>query len=82
MHDNGEPGWHTSTFSGTSGCVEVGRIGAEILVRDSKNPDDGQLRIGLSAWRTFIGAIRSGEFDQRDGASSTGRASPCATLHG
>jgi hypothetical protein len=62
VHDNGDVRWRTSSYSGTSGCVEVGRNGDEILIRDSKNPRGGRLAIDRSAWRIFVAAVRAGEF--------------------
>ncbi len=44
------------------GCVEVS-TGEKILVRDSKNPDAGTLEFTHDEWKTFIGGVKSGEFD-------------------
>lgn len=43
--------WRKSSFSGAEGadCVEVS-YSAEVLLRDSKKPDAGTLRVPASAW--------------------------------
>ncbi|MBA0124517.1 DUF397 domain-containing protein [Haloechinothrix sp. YIM 98757] len=51
--------WRTSSYSGNGGnCVEVGwRRDAEALVRDSKAPSGGALRVAVPAWRAFLTAL-------------------------
>lgn len=43
--------WRKSSFSGAEGadCVEVS-YSAEVLLRDSKKPDAGTLRVPASSW--------------------------------
>jgi hypothetical protein len=56
--------WRTSTRSaGNGACVEVASLGAETVVRDSKDPDGPVLRFSLTSWRTFIAAVGVGAFD-------------------
>ena len=61
--------WRKSSFSngtGGSNCVEVGRSGEDILVRDSKqNGTDAQpcLSFTPDEWRAFIAGVKAGEFD-------------------
>lgn len=45
-------------------CVEVATPQGSGLtaVRDSKDPDDGMLAFGNSAWGQFLDGIRSGAF--------------------
>ena len=57
--------WKKSTFSGTSNCVEVARVGGRLLVRDSKNPDRPGLAFTEHEWRAFISGVKAGEFDTR-----------------
>ncbi|SNR41279.1 protein of unknown function [Haloechinothrix alba] len=54
-----EVGWRKSTYSAANGgCVEVGwRRDAEALVRDSKAPSGGALRVAVPAWRAFLTAL-------------------------
>ncbi|MEE1822047.1 DUF397 domain-containing protein [Streptomyces sp. BE20] len=56
--------WRKSTYSGgQNGCIEVadGCIGL-MPVRDSKDPDGPALRFPADAWRSFVAAVRAGEF--------------------
>ncbi len=52
-----------STYSGYGNCVEVADDGDVVLVRDSKHPDGGTLRISAAAWAVFIADVKSGRFD-------------------
>jgi hypothetical protein len=42
--------------------LELARSGDEVLMRDSKDPDE-QLHLGLDAVRALIEAVKNGEFD-------------------
>ena len=56
--------WRKSTYSTGNGdnCVEVARdLSALIVVRDSKNPEGPVLTFSPSAWRRFVGGIKSGD---------------------
>jgi Domain of unknown function (DUF397) len=55
--------WRKSTASGTGNCVEVGRAGDSILVRNSKSPLGSQLAFTTSEWEAFLTGARAGEFD-------------------
>ncbi|MFG2652470.1 DUF397 domain-containing protein [Streptomyces sp. NPDC048436] len=57
--------WHKSTRSqAIDGCVEVAELGGgAVAVRDSKNPDRGDLRFTEQEWAAFRGGVRDGEFD-------------------
>ncbi|MEV7187308.1 DUF397 domain-containing protein [Kitasatospora sp. NPDC093102] len=54
--------WRKSTYSNNGGdCIEVddahpGRV------RDSKDPDGPSLLFPSEAWKSFVIAVRSGEF--------------------
>jgi hypothetical protein len=63
------PVWRKSSHSGTGGqgdeeCVEVAPLSASIGVRDSKNPDAGNLAISGATFRTLLGKIKRGELDR------------------
>jgi len=74
--------WAKSSYSNAAnGCVEAtaiiggdgldipaAKVGTEklILLRDSKNPDDGTLAFGEHEWSAFIAAIKASEFDLSD----------------
>lgn len=56
------PEWFKSSYSGGSGteCVECARVGASMLVRDSKRAGDLVVSVGGGAWRSFARAVREG----------------------
>jgi len=58
--------WRTSSFSGVNGnsCVEVAPTPAGVAVRDTKDRSRTPHLHSACAWRTFITAIRNGEFDR------------------
>jgi hypothetical protein len=58
--------WRKSSYSDSSGgaCVEVADLSRMIAVRDSKDVDGPVLAFGRSAFRTFVGEIRTGRYDQ------------------
>jgi hypothetical protein len=67
--------WRKSRLSGLSGCVEVAFVEDGVAVRDSKDPDGPVLRFTVHEWKTFVAAVRSGQFDlpsQRSDAASRG----------
>jgi hypothetical protein len=57
--------WRTSTFSADNGgsCVEVAPTATGVAVRDTKDRGRAPHLHSASAWRTFITAVRNGEFD-------------------
>lgn len=56
------PAWKKSTRSAQSNCVEVASARGVILVRDSKNPVDGEaLSFPEDSWMEFIGSVKRGE---------------------
>jgi uncharacterized protein DUF397 len=58
--------WRTSSFSGVNGnsCVEVAPTPAGVAVRDTKDRSRAPHLHSAGAWRTFITAVRNGEFDR------------------
>jgi hypothetical protein len=57
--------WVKSSYSEGNGgnCVEVAPGFAGLVpVRDSKDPEGPALTFSASAWRSFVGALREGEF--------------------
>lgn len=54
-----------SSYSGAvnPNCVEVGFVTAEVLLRDSKDPDGPVLRFTADEWNAFLAGVRAGEFD-------------------
>ncbi|MFI8461166.1 DUF397 domain-containing protein [Kitasatospora sp. NPDC085464] len=60
--------WRKSSYSGPNGgqCIEVADgISGAMPVRDSKDPSGPALAFSSAAWRSFVTAVRSGEFDAR-----------------
>lgn len=55
--------WTKSSFSAASGCVQVRTNGELIQVRDSKNPDEGELTYNQQEWAAFLAGVKAGEFD-------------------
>lgn len=58
--------WRKSTRSGSNGdhCVEVAKVpGTGVAVRNSKHPEDGELRFEPGAWGDFVRGVADGEFD-------------------
>jgi hypothetical protein len=57
--------WVKSTYSNTGGnCVEVCTAMPDaVAVRDSKDPSGPALTFEPAKWRTFVQAIKRGEFD-------------------
>jgi hypothetical protein len=54
-----------SSYSGAANpnCVEVGFVTAEVLLRDSKDPDGPVLRFTTDEWKAFLAGVKAGEFD-------------------
>jgi hypothetical protein len=60
------PVWRKSSRSGSGGneCVEVAIGPTAVLIRDSKNPDDGVLRVTPRSWLDFLRGVKAGQFDR------------------
>lgn len=54
-------GWRKSTRSTSQGsdCIETAAQRNAVAVRDSKDPEGGQLRVSQQAWRAFAEKLRS-----------------------
>ena len=61
--------WHISSFSGSSGCVEVREDDEAIYVRHSRHPDGPTLRFNRREWLAFLAGVRNDEFDLVDSAA-------------
>jgi hypothetical protein len=57
--------WRKSSYSGSTGgdCVEVARLDARQMVRDSKNPEGSVLVLHLDAWAAMVSQIKRGAYD-------------------
>jgi Domain of unknown function (DUF397) len=60
-----EPAWRRSRYSGSTGgqCVEVAAGAGPVSLRDSKDPGGAVLSFVAGPWRSFVAAVRAGEFD-------------------
>ena len=54
--------WRKSSRCGTSACVEVAKVGDEVLIRDSKDPHAAPLRFTGAEWEAFVAGVAAGEF--------------------
>jgi Domain of unknown function (DUF397) len=67
MNEFGKSGttFRKSSHSGAvnNNCVEVGFVTAEVLMRDSKDPNGPVLHFTPDEWRAFIAGVKDGEFD-------------------
>ncbi|MES9537499.1 MULTISPECIES: DUF397 domain-containing protein [unclassified Actinomadura] len=57
--------WRKSSHSGSTGgdCVEVARLGARQLVRDSKDTGGGVLALKRDVWAALVVQIKRGAYD-------------------
>jgi hypothetical protein len=59
----GRAPWRKSTYSGGgNNCVEVAEGVTDIAVRDSKNPDGGDLVFSAAAWTAFTAGVKTGGY--------------------
>jgi hypothetical protein len=59
-----KPNWRKSTYSTNSqDCIELAAMGDEILLRDSKNPDQDHFTFTRSELAAFVAGAKAGEFD-------------------
>jgi hypothetical protein len=57
--------WRKSTRSNVNGaCVEVRRLAGAVQVRDLKDRRAAVLSFSTDAWRGFVAAVHTGEFDR------------------
>ncbi|WP_371782657.1 DUF397 domain-containing protein [Streptosporangium subroseum] len=59
------PAWRKSSRSAQQdNCVEAADLpGGGCAIRDSKDPNGPVLRFTSSEWKTFIGGVKNGAFD-------------------
>jgi hypothetical protein len=56
--------WRKSTRSvSTQNCVELAIAGNDVLIRDSKHPEQGHLTFTRPELAAFVAAARAGELD-------------------
>jgi hypothetical protein len=52
--------WRRSTRCASNACVEIGRDGADYLLRDSKDPGVPPIRFTPAEWEHFLTHLRPG----------------------
>ena len=66
---SGSSSWRKSSYSGSGGsnCLEFRLLGHHrVAVRNSTHPQGGTLVFSDAAWRSFVAAVKAGEFhDER-----------------
>jgi Domain of unknown function (DUF397) len=55
--------WRKSTKCESNSCVEVGLLGSQVAVRDSKDVDGPVLLFTGAEWAAFVDGAQRGEFD-------------------
>lgn len=63
--------WRRSSFCASGECVEVTERDGLVLLRNSKDPGV-VLQYTGAEWRSFLGGIRAGEFDDLGDNSGDG----------
>lgn len=54
--------WRKSSYSGTSGCVEVASKLDCVYVKDSKDSGSPILSFDRAQWQTFLGEVKDSGF--------------------
>jgi hypothetical protein len=57
-----EPKFTKSTFSGAGSCLEVARVGNQVLLRNSRFPEVEPLQLTMDEWKAFRLGVEHGEF--------------------
>jgi len=59
----GQLDWKTARLCNSGTCVEIAVTDSQVYVRDNKHTEKEPLSFTHDEWRTFVGAVRAGEFD-------------------
>lgn len=54
--------WRKASHCQSGECAEVSRNGDEVIIRNSRSPQD-VVRLTISEWHAFEKGMRAGEFD-------------------
>ncbi|MBM2618036.1 DUF397 domain-containing protein [Actinoplanes sp. LDG1-06] len=54
--------WRRSTRCTGGNCIEVAKVDGGYLIRDSKNPDSGQLSFNDAEWDAFVAGVKANDF--------------------
>ena len=55
--------WRRSSRCDAGQCVEMAVFGAQVALRDSKDPDGPWLRFDHATWAGLVDSVRAGAFD-------------------
>ncbi len=55
--------WRIAKRCDSGACVQVGSIGAMVVVGDSKNPSGPILAYSRTAWKDFVEEVKRGGYD-------------------
>ncbi len=66
--------WRRASACADHTCVEVGHDGADVLVRDGKDPSGPVLRFTAAEFAAFLEGAKGGEFDDATGAGALARS--------
>jgi Domain of unknown function (DUF397) len=55
--------WRRASYCYTGECVEVSTQDGTVMIRDSKDPQGGTLRIDAGEWQVLVGDIKAGMLD-------------------
>lgn len=57
--NEGSVRWFKSSYStGLYGCIEVALTDAQVWVRDSRQPEGGNLQFDREQWRSFLTSLQ------------------------
>jgi hypothetical protein len=55
--------WQQASRCANGSCVQARLHGPEISVRSSRDPDGARVSFDRDEWRSFVAAVKAGEFD-------------------
>jgi hypothetical protein len=55
--------WRTVKRCDNGQCVEIGALGALILIRSSADADGSRIGFNRGAWQMFVDAVKDGSYD-------------------
>jgi Domain of unknown function (DUF397) len=70
-----DQGWHKSSTSEESNCVEVAITHSSVLIRNSRDRSGNVLSFTHGEWDAFLAGVRNNEFSLEGPASSAGTGS-------
>lgn len=55
--------WRTVKRCDNGRCIEIGALGALILIRSSADPDGPEIGFNCGKWQMFVDAVKDGSYD-------------------